>query len=162
MKQISIHIPIVLYAFDELSEADRKLVETAKEMTRHSYSPYSHFSVGAALLLKDGQVFPGCNQENAAFPVGLCAERSAFFAAGAQAPGVAPVAVAIAAYTQGAFTDKPVTPCGSCRQALLEAETRFGQPIRVLLYGTEGVYVIPSIANLLPLNFDGSELAVDS
>lgn len=158
MKQISIHIPVEFYAFDELSDADCQLVETAKEMTRHSYSPYSHFSVGAALLLEDGRVFRGCNQENAAYPVGLCAERSAFFAAGAQAPGVPPVAIAIAAYTQGAFTDKPVTPCGSCRQALLEAETRFGQPIRVLLYGTEGVYVIPSVADLLPLNFDGSEL----
>ena len=158
MKQISIHIPVVLYAPEELSEADRELVETAKGMTQHSYSPYSHFSVGAALLLKDGQVFVGCNQENAAFPVGLCAERSAFFAAGAQAPGVPPVAIAIAAYTQGAFTAKPVSPCGSCRQALLEAETRFGEPIRILLYGTEGVYVIPSVADLLPLNFDGSEL----
>lgn len=159
MKQISIHIPVEFYAFDELSDTDRQLVETAKVMTSHSYSPYSHFSVGAALLLKDGQVFRGCNQENAAFPVGLCAERSAFFAAGAHAPGIAPVAVAIAAYTQGAFTTKPVSPCGSCRQALLEAETRFGQPIRVLLYGEEGVYVIPSVADLLPLNFDGSELA---
>ena len=162
MKQFSINIPLQLLDFDELSDADRQLVETAKEMTRHSYAPYSRFCVGAALLLADGQVFRGCNQENAAFPVGLCAERSAFFAAGAQAPGIAPVTIAIAAFTQGAFTAKPVSPCGMCRQALLEAETRYQQPIRVLLYGTDGVYVVPSIGSLLPLNFDGSELAANA
>ena len=162
MKQLSIHIPVQFTTIDELSPSDRLLVEKAKEMTRHSYAPYSRFCVGAALQLADGQVFPGCNQENAAFPVGLCAERSAFFAAGAQAPGVAPVAIAIAAYTAGAFTAKPVSPCGSCRQALLEAETRYHQPIRVLLYGTEGIYVVQSMAQLLPLNFDGSELALDT
>ena len=159
MKELHIDLKIHFFDLHELNDADQMLIRAACEMTETSYSPYSHFQVGAAILLQDGQVFRGSNQENAVFPVGLCAERTAFFAASANAPGVPPVAIAIAAQTGGAFTAKPVTPCGSCRQALLEAETRFGKPIRVLLYGTEGVYVISSVKSLLPLTFDGSELA---
>ena len=159
MKAFSISIPIQFLSFDELSDDDRQLVEDARQMTRTSYSPYSHFQVGAALRLADGQVFRGSNQENAAFPTGLCAERTAFFAAQANVPEVPPVCIAIAAYTNGEFTAKPVSPCGSCRQALLEAETRYQHPIRVLLYGTDGVYIIESMKALLPLNFDSSDLA---
>ena len=159
MKEFIISTQIQFFSLDELSAEDRQLVEEARQMTRTSYSPYSHFQVGAALRLADGRLFRGSNQENAAFPTGLCAERTVFFAAQANAPEVAPVAIAIAAYTNGAFTEKPVSPCGSCRQALLEAETRYHQPIRVLLYGTEGVYVIQSMKALLPLDFDCSELA---
>ncbi|MBO4802455.1 MAG: cytidine deaminase [Bacteroidaceae bacterium] len=159
MKEFNICTKVQFFAPEELAEEDFKLVEMAKAMTAHSYSPYSHFAVGAALRLADGQIFPGSNQENASFPVGLCAERTAFFAAQASAPEVPPVAIAIAAFTDGAFTAKPVSPCGMCRQALLEAETRYGQPIRVLLYGAEGVYAIDSMKALLPLDFDGSELA---
>ena len=158
MKEFHIDISIQFFALEELSEADRSLIEQAKTMTSSSYSPYSHFKVGAALQLEDGQVFTGSNQENAVFPVGLCAERTAFFAASANAPSVAPATIAIAASNPEGFLAKPVTPCGSCRQALLEAETRFERPIRVLLYGTEGVYVVPSMRALLPLTFDGSEL----
>lgn len=142
----------------ELSADDRELVDHALHMSKTSYSPYSHFQVGAALRLADGRIFGGSNQENAAFPSGLCAERTAFFAASANAPEVPPVAIAIAAQTQGQFLAQPITPCGSCRQALLEAEVRFHQPIRVILYGTEACYVVPSMRNLLPLTFDGSEL----
>ena len=159
MKELHIQTHVQIFAPEELSDDDLQLVEIAKEMTHTSYAPYSHFHVGAALRLADGQVFRGSNQENAAHPVGLCAERTAFFAASAEAPGVPPVSIAVAAYTHGAFIAKPAAPCGMCRQALLEAETRFQQPIRVLLYGTEGVYVIPSFKQLLPLNFDGSEMA---
>ena len=159
MKELHIDLKFHFCDLQELDAADRLLVQSACEMTATSYSPYSHFQVGAAIRLKDGQVFRGSNQENAVFPVGLCAERTAFFAASASAPGVPPVAIAIAAQTCGSFTAKPVTPCGSCRQALLEAETRFNQPIRVLLYGTEGVYIVPSVKSLLPLTFDGSEIA---
>ena len=158
MKELHIDVPVQFFAFDELPEADAQLIEQAKAMTSTSYSPYSHFSVGAALQMSDGQVFLGSNQENAVFPVGLCAERTAFFAASANAPGVAPMAIAIAACNANGFLPTPVTPCGSCRQALLEAEKRFGQPIRVILYGTEGVYVVPSMRALLPLTFDGSDL----
>lgn len=159
MKELQISFHIKCYDLAELDEADRTLIEAAREMTATSYSPYSHFQVGAALRVADGRVFRGSNQENAVFPVGLCAERVAFFAASANAQNVPPVAIAIAAQTEGKFTRQPVTPCGSCRQALLEAETRYGQPIRVLLYGSEGIYIIPCVKDLLPLTFDGSELA---
>ena len=158
MKEVHIDTLVQCYALEELSSEDCALVEKACQATSTSYSPYSHFQVGAALRLADGRIFLGSNQENAAFPSGLCAERTAFFAASANAPDVAPVAIAIAAQTRGKFLSKPITPCGQCRQALLEAETRFHQPIRIMLYGTEGVYVVESMHALLPLNFDGSEL----
>lgn len=159
MKELHIDLKFQFCTLEELNEADRALVLSARESTSTSYSPYSRFQVGAALRLADGRVFCGSNQENAVFPVGLCAERTAFFAASAAAPDVAPECIAIAAQTGGAFTQYPVTPCGSCRQALLEAEMRFQQPIRVLLYGNTGIYIVPSVQSLLPLTFDGSELA---
>ena len=159
MKSIEIKVQIHVFDVEELSESDRQLVERAKAMTATSYSPYSEFRVGAAILLQDGQIFCGSNQENAAYPVGSCAERAAFFYAQANAPEVPPVAIAIAAFTGGHFLEKPISPCGMCRQALLEAETRYGVPIRVLLYGCDGVYVVDSIRDLLPLTFDGSEMA---
>jgi cytidine deaminase len=158
MKEIQITTPIQVYKADELPEEDRELVDIAKQMTLTSYSPYSHFKVGAALRLRDGQIFKGSNQENAAYPVGLCAERTAFFAAGANAPKVPPVSIAIAAQTGGKFSETPIAPCGSCRQALLEAEVRFQQHIRIVLYGTESIWVVRSVRDLLPLTFDGSQL----
>ena len=158
MENIHIEIDVKKAALDELSADDRELVERAKAMTANSYSPYSRFSVGAAIRLADGAVYGGANQENASFPVGSCAERSAFFFAQASQPDVPPVAIAIAAATNGHFTAAPVTPCGMCRQALLEAETRYGQPIRILLFGAEATYVVNSFKDLLPLTFDGSEL----
>ena len=158
MREAQIIVPVQVFSYEELPAEDRELIDIAKAMTTTSYSPYSHFQVGAALRLRDGQIFRGSNQENAAYPTGLCAERTAFFAASANAPAVPPVAIAIAAQTGGAFLKNLVTPCGSCRQALLEAEARFQQPIRVLLYSTGGVYVVPSMRDLLPLTFDGSEL----
>ena len=158
MKEINVNVAIKVVMPDELTADYRELVERAKAMTRTSYSPYSHFQVGAALRLADGSVYGGSNQENAAFPVGLCAERTAFFYAQAQAPELAPVAIAIAAFTGGKFLEKPISPCGMCRQALLEAETRYGQPIRVMLYGESGIYVVNSVRDLLPLTFDGSEM----
>ncbi len=159
MKELQITIPVQVFTEAELSIEDRELVEMAKEMTQTSYSPYSHFQVGAALRLRDGQIFKGSNQENAAFPVGLCAERTAFFAASANAPEVPPVCIAIAAQTGGQFLETPIAPCGSCRQALLEAEVRFKQPIRVLLYGRKNIYIAQQVRDLLPLTFDGSQLA---
>lgn len=158
MKELQIQLNVSVLTLDELSAADRELVERAKEMTRTSYSPYSHFSVGAALRLADNRIFCGSNQENAAFPIGLCAERTAFFYAQATAPDTAPVAIAIAAFTGGSFLKQPISPCGACRQALLEAETRYKQPIRVILYGEETIYVVDSMRSLLPLTFDGSEM----
>ena len=116
--------------------------------------PYSKFSVGACLLLNNGVEVIGCNQENAAYPVGLCAERSAIFAAGAQYPDVPVRMIAIAARTpEGELQDEPVSPCGSCRQVLIETETRFSQEVRILLYGRNRIYVIDGIKQLMPLSF---------
>jgi cytidine deaminase len=104
--------------------------------------------------LENGEVLPGCNQENAAFPAGLCAERSAIFAAGAQYPEVPITMLAIAARnTKGELTEEPVSPCGTCRQVLIETETRHGQSIRILLYGKRCIYVMEGIRNLMPLSF---------
>ena len=158
MKKIGINVSVEFCSMDELNESDRALVNKAKEMTATSYSPYSCFRVGAALLMANGEVYGGSNQENAAFPDGLCAERSVFFFATANNPDVAPVVLAIAARSGDTFTPHPIAPCGSCRQALLEAEMRFKSSIRILLYGTEGVYIVDSVRSLLPLTFDGSEL----
>ena len=139
---------------DELSDAEQLLLRQAIEATGRSYAPHSHFHVGAALQLEDGTVLPGCNQENAAFPAGLCAERSAIFAAGAQYPDVAPVMLAIAARNPaGELTLEPVSPCGTCRQVIIETETRYRRPLRLLLYGANRVYVMDGISNLMPLSF---------
>ena len=153
MKQLPIHPIIYECQMDELGDADQQLLHQAIEATAHSYAPYSHFHVGAALLLADGTVVPGCNQENAAFPAGLCAERSAIFAAGAQHPGVTPVALAIAARNEEGLMATPVSPCGACRQVILEMEDRYQCDVKILLYGTEGIYVIPNVKTLLPLHF---------
>jgi cytidine deaminase len=139
---------------EELSEPEQLLVEAAIEATKRSYSPYSHFSVGAALLLENGKTVIGCNQENAAFPAGLCAERTAIFAAGAQYPNVPVTMLAIAARnSKGELTDEPISPCGTCRQVMIETETRFKHPIRILLYGKKCIYVLEGIKQLMPLSF---------
>jgi len=140
---------------DELSPADRELVEKAKQATFTSYEPYSHFSVGAAVRLSDGQTcFAASNQENAAFGAGTCAERATLFYAHANSNGLPVSAIAIAARgTDGEFTHAPISPCGICRQALLEAETRAGKAIRVLLYGQSEVLLLDTVKDLLPFAF---------
>ncbi len=158
MKQYDITASVCVYQPDELSADDQQLVRAAMEATRTSYAPYSRFCVGAAARLADGQVVTGSNQENAAFPSGLCAERTALFAANAQHPDTPVVALAIAAFTQGHFLSDPISPCGACRQVILEVEDRYGQPIRILLYGTEGVHVVDSVKALLPLYFVGASM----
>ncbi len=148
-----------LCAYDELYIQDRQLIESAKQATQQSYAPYSQFHVGAAVLLEDGTTITGTNQENAAYPSGLCAERTALFYASSAHPDKAIVALAIAAHTKGEFTSNPISPCGACRQVMLEIEQRQARPIRTLLYGTEGVYVIEDgVRELLPLTFGASFL----
>lgn len=145
--------------YEELTEQDRALIDAAKSATRYSYAPYSQFKVGAAALLGDGTVITGTNQENAAYPSGLCAERTILFYAGASHPDQPVTALAIAAYSNGKFTNIPVPPCGACRQVMLETEQRYGTPIRILLFGTEAIYIIPEgVTQLLPLLFDASML----
>lgn len=139
---------------DELTADERLLVERAILATDKSYAPYSNFHVGAALMLADGTIVEGCNQENAAYPVCICAERSALFAAGAQHPDQPVTMMAIAARNaEGHLQKEPVTPCGSCRQALVETETRFRRPVRLLLYGQRCVYIVDGIRQLMPLTF---------
>ena len=148
-----------LCTYDELSAPDRQLIDAAKEATRHSYAPYSHFHVGAALLLDDGTIVTGTNQENAAYPSGMCAERTALFHAGSAHPDKAVIAMAIAAQSNGTFTPTPIAPCGACRQVMLETEQRHGHPIRIVLYGTQQICIVEQgVSELLPLTFDASFL----
>ena len=154
MKDLEVKIKIRECQMDELSDIDRAMVSMAIEATASSYAPYSHFNVGAAILLADDSIIKGCNQENAAFPAGICAERSAIFAAGVQHPDQAVRVLAIAARNHdGELTEEPVSPCGTCRQVMIETEKRFGQPIHILLYGERCVYVMDGIRNLMPLSF---------
>lgn len=143
---------------DELSESERNLIEKAIEATNNSYVPYSHFHVGSAVLLENGEIISGCNQENAAFSVTICAERTALFAAGAKFPDTSIVAIAIAARNKDGLLSEPVTPCGSCRQALVETEFRHKRKIRILLYGTRHTYVLDGIGTLMPLSFTDDQM----
>ena len=153
MKTIDLSIKIGFGTFDELSADDQHLIQTAIAATENSYSPYSRFQVGAALRLANGKEVMGANQENAAFPSGLCAERSAIFAAQSNYPDQPVTALAIAARNEQGQMHDPIVPCGACRQVILEIEDRYKQPIRILLYGTGGVYVINTVKELLPLQF---------
>lgn len=154
MEKIEIKSAITVAQMDELTETERSLIELAIEGTNRSYAPYSNFHVGAAILLENGVKFIGCNQENAAFPAGICAERSAIFAAGAQYPDVPVTMLAITARGKdGELIDEPASPCGTCRQVIIETETRFKRPVRILLYGRKRTYVMDGIKELMPLSF---------
>ncbi len=154
MRELELKSVIKECNMDELSAEEKHLIELAIEATSRSYAPYSKFHVGAAVRLDNGEEIIGCNQENAAYPSGLCAERTALFAAGAQYPDVPVRMLAIAARgTHGELEDEPVPPCGSCRQVMVETETRANAPMRILLYGKKYVYVIDGIRKLMPLTF---------
>ncbi len=158
MKEIEIKSLFRVYDMDELSQSDRELVSAAMEATKGSYAPYSKFRVGAAARLANGLVFTGANQENAAYPSGLCAERTTLFAANAQYPDQPVLALAIAARKGNRFMPTPISPCGACRQVISGVEDRFGHPVRILLYGTEGIYECNGIDALLPLRFVDSDM----
>ncbi len=153
MKNIKIEIDIKVCDLAELPKEEQELLTEAIRATDNSYANYSKFYVGAALRLDNGKIMIGANQENAAFPSGLCAERTAIFAAQANYPDQPIRTLAIAAKNSGGLLKQPVTPCGACRQVILEIEDRYKSPIRILLYGTEGVYCINSVKDLLPLSF---------
>ena len=153
MIEYNICTKVQVVNLEELEERLRNLVLAAKHATQNSYAPYSHFHVGAALLLENGEVVTGSNQENASYPVGCCAERTALFWCGANKHGVAIKAIAIAAENRGDFTASPTSPCGMCRQALLEVEQQQGTPIMVVLYGADRTYILENIEALLPLSF---------
>lgn len=154
MKEIEIVSTALSMRYEELSDVERGLVDAARQATAGSYAPYSHFKVGAALLLDNGVTVTGANQENAAYPSGTCAERSACFYAGARYPGARFEMIAIAAIgTDGRPVATPTAPCGACRQALLEYEKLAGHPVVVLLAGAEEVLRLPSVGSLLPFAF---------
>ena len=150
------HLDIIIekYKESELTGNDRILVDKAIEATRNSYSPYSHFSVGACVMLADGKTIIGANQENAAYSACLCAERVALLYACANANNSYPVSIAIAAYTNGNFTKNVITPCGECCQVLIEMEKRFSHNITIYLYGENETKIIKSAKELLPLAFE--------
>lgn len=158
MKELQIQTSVKVYSYDELEPEMASLVDTAKKMTQNAYCPYSGFRVGAAALLANGLVVTGANQENAAYPSGMCAERVTLFAANANYPDTPVLALALACYTQGHFTHDVSSPCGACRQVMLETEHRFGTPMKVILYCEEGCYVVDRAADLLPLSFVAENL----
>ena len=153
MKELKQQVIIRKYQFEELTDSDKRLIEAAKEATKRSYAPYSHFNVGAAAMLDDDTIVTGSNQENAAYPSGLCAERTTLFHAASEYPDKAVTTLAIAASNSEGFTVQPVTPCGACRQVMLEAEQRHHRPIRMLMYGTACIYETRGTKDLLPLSF---------
>ncbi len=152
MTEKTITTNVRVYDYNELNSEDKMLVNLAREATKSSYAPYSHFHVGSALLLDNGVTIKGANQENAAF-AGICGERSACYNAGANYPGVPIKKIAVTAFTGGDFVKEPCSPCGVCRQALVEFEVQAGKPMQVLLAGRDKVYILDSIKDLLPLTF---------
>lgn len=157
MKEINLTTKIRVYTLQECTNEEKKLIEAAKNATTDAYAPYSKFHVGAAILLSDGTIVTGNNQENAAYPSGLCAERTAIFYANAQHPDTPVKTIAIAAHHKASFTKKAITPCGACRQVLLEVENRYREPIKIILYGDSEIYAVDSVRDLLPLSF-GDEM----
>lgn len=154
MKEIELVTPIISLQYSELEPERRKLVDEARRAVKGAYAPYSHFQVGAAILLQNGVVVTGANQENVAYPSGTCAERSACYYAGANYPDIPFECIAVTAIgTDGKRTPTPTAPCGACRQALLEYEMRSGHHVPVILDGEDEIYILPSVASLLPLAF---------
>jgi len=153
MKILNITAKIQICSYEQLLSEEKKIIDCAKDACFRAYAPYSQFRVGAAVLLANGDIVTGSNQENVAFPSGLCAERTTLFYANSQYPEQAVKSLAIAAYTQGDFVKSPVSPCGACRQVILETEMRYKNPIRIYLYGKNEIYIIEGINDLLPLAF---------
>ena len=151
-----------LFIFDdeaELSQNDQKLLQDAAAARESAYAPYSKFKVGAAVLLENGEVVIGNNQENASYPSGLCAERVAIFHAGAKHPGVTIKSVAISASSSKHEVEEPAAPCGNCRQSIIEYEQKQNSPISLLLRSEKGpIYKCSSVADILPLAFNSSFL----
>ncbi|MBK6990769.1 MAG: cytidine deaminase [Chitinophagaceae bacterium] len=138
----------------ELNEADARLLDEARKVTEDAYAPYSNFHVGAIAILENGQKVAGTNQENASYPVGICAERVLLGSAATLFPNVAIKTIAISYNSKEVKSDHPISPCGMCRQALLEYETRTEKPIRIILSGQEGkVFIINTVKYLLPFAF---------
>ncbi|MDR0546410.1 MAG: cytidine deaminase [Dysgonamonadaceae bacterium] len=153
MNELKIAAKIQVCCYNDLLSVEKNLADAAKKAVTRSYAPYSKFQVGAAVLLANGEIVTGSNQENIAYPSGLCAERTALFYANSRFPDEAVDMIAVAAFTNGDFTEEPVPPCGSCRQVILEAQNRYKHPVKMLLCGKNEIYRIEKITDLLPLSF---------
>jgi len=138
----------------ELEAEQQELIKKAKEAAINAYAPYSQFEVGAAVLLENGEIIQGNNQENAAYPSGLCAERVAIFYANSKYPNVAIKSIAVTANTKDGIIKEPIPPCGSCLQVMLETEKRSNKDIQVILYGENKITVAENINQFLPINFN--------
>ncbi len=154
MRHETIKLELAAADYDELTERERLLVDAARAAVEGSYAPYSNFHVGAAVLLDNGEIVKGANQENAATPSSLCAERTAAYWAHANFPAARFEAIAIAARdASGREVETPISPCGACRQALLQYETLAAHDVKVILAGSREIYIAPSVKSLLPLAF---------
>ncbi len=153
MDQLEIVAKIKIYSYNELTEAQKSVIDAAREATLRSYAPYSNYAVGAAALLDNGEIVSGSNQENAAYPSGLCAERTTLFYAGSRYPDAKVLKLAIIARAQGEITQELCAPCGACRQVILETEERGGVPIEILMCNRDHIYAVEGIRALLPLAF---------
>lgn len=160
MKESKIEISYKVYDdISELPPADAWLLQEAREVTHHAYAPYSHFNVGAVAKLVNGAIVSGTNQENASFPVGLCAERVLLASASTLHPDIALETMAISYHSGNGNSNQPIAPCGMCRQSLQEYEIRLKNPIRLILGGLEGkVFVFEKASQLLPLGFTSNDL----
>ena len=155
MEKKTLTIPYEEYAsIEELGEADRTLLEAAVDAMKGSYAPYSHFNVGAAVRLADGTVVKGANQENAAYPSGLCAERTAMFAASAQNPGVPFEAIAVVCARNGSLMLNPGSPCGACRQVMAQYERLAMNPLRIILGSGGPILAFTGVESIMPLIFN--------
>ncbi len=159
MEKIEIKTNIFKFeSIDDLNKDEQQLVLKAREITQNSYSPYSNFKVGVALLLKNGTIITGTNQENAAYPSGLCAERTAIFYANSQYPEQAIVKMVITAKKNNKLVTNPISPCGSCRQVMLETENRFHTPIKIFLDSQNQILMVENANTLVPLSFTSKDL----
>ncbi|MDR2835159.1 MAG: cytidine deaminase [Bacteroidales bacterium] len=159
MENKELKIKYTEYNISEINTEDENLIEKAKEAAQNSYSPYSHFKVGAAVLLENGIIIKGSNQENAAFPSSLCAERVTLFYANATYPDIPAKILAITAFgSNNEILDEIITPCGACRQVILETENRFNNNCRILLASKEKVLEFQTIKDLLPFSFGKEDL----
>jgi len=159
MKEITLRIKFLEYeTMTQLPDKDKNLIMKAREAAKNGYAPYSGFRVGAAVLLENGSIITGNNQENAAYPSGLCAERTALFYASAQYPKIPIIALAISTLNRSDTFSDIAKPCGACRQVMAEYEDLAGKPLRILLDSSNKIIVIDGIDNLLPLRFKKEDL----
>ncbi len=160
MKQLKLETSLTIYdSIDEIDSVVQEVLHKAQQARKTAYAPYSEFAVGAAIELENGEIVLGSNQENASYPSGLCAERTALYYVGAKFPDVLIKRIAISAGSVNSINERPIPPCGACRQAIAEYEIKQKQPIEIYFMGEKGKVVkSDSLENLLPLIFDHSFL----